>query len=109
MTEPRQKSIGITPTEKAMLEKAKQRYDQHTGEDTDWGKFLGTAAILGLAALGVYKLIKSSKQNPTAKCAVCGQIFPIAFSGEVPSIAYIKCPNPSCGAELVVDFTKSEE
>ena len=62
MTEPRQKSIGVTPKEKERLAKAKQLYEESTGDKADWGSFLGAVSVLGLAALGVYKLVKSSKR-----------------------------------------------
>lgn len=104
MTEPRQKSIGVTPREKDRLDKAKQLYEQHTGDKGDWGRFLGTVTALGLAALGVYKLVNSSKKNPTTTCAVCGKKFSIAYSDDLPQVAYVTCPNPDCQAELVVDF-----
>ena len=102
MSEPRQKSIGVTPQEKDRLEKAKQLYEDKTGDKADWGRFLGIVAALGLTTLGIYKLIKSSKKNPTAVCAVCGEKFSIAHSGDLPSVVYVTCPH--CGTELVVDF-----
>lgn len=104
MTEPRQKSIGVTPREKERLEKCKQLYEQNTGDKADWGKFLGIVAALGLTALGIYKLIKSSKENPTAICALCGEKLSIAHSGDLPPVVYVTCP--FCGAELVVDFSE---
>jgi hypothetical protein len=109
VSEPRQKSIGVTPREKEKLDRAKQLYEERTGETTDWGRFLGAVTALGLAALGIYKLVNSSKKNPTAVCAVCGQTFSIAYSEDLPSVVYVTCPDPKCGAELVVDFTESSE
>ena len=106
MTEPRQKSIGVTPREKERLEKAKQLYEKKTGGKADWGSFLGAVSVLGLAALGVYKLVKSSKKNPTTTCAVCGQKFSIAYSENLPPVVYVTCPNPNCQEELVVDFSE---
>ena len=105
MPEPRQKSIGVTPREKEKLENAKQLYEKKTGGDADWGSFLGAISVLGLAALGVYKLVKSSKKDPTTTCAVCGRKFSIAYSEDLPPIVYVTCPNPNCQAELVVDFS----
>ena len=102
MNEKRQTSIGLTPKEKASLEKGKHLYEQKTGDKADWGGFLGVVAALGLATLGVYKLVSSSKKNPTATCAVCGEKFSIAYSGDLPPVVYVTCPN--CQAELVVEF-----
>lgn len=106
MTEPRQKSIGVTPKEKERLAKAKQLYEERTGDKADWGSFLGAISVLGLAALGVYKLVKSSRKNPTTTCAVCGRKFSIAYSEDLPPVVYVTCPNPNCQAELVVDFNE---
>lgn len=102
MTEPRQKSIGVTPREKARLDRDKQLYQQSTGDKADWGRFLGVVSALGLAALGIYKLTHSSRNNPTTKCAVCRRKFSIAFSVDLPPVVYVICPH--CSAELVVDF-----
>ena len=102
VSEPRQKSISVTPKEKDRLEKAKELYEQHTGDTGDWGRFLGTVAVLGLASLGIYKLVSSSKKNPTTTCAVCGQKFSIAYSEGLPNVVYVTCPH--CEADLVVDF-----
>ena len=102
MNTPRQKSIGITPKEKERLDRAKQLYEQHTGNTTDWGRFLGTVAILGLASLGIYKLVTASRDKPVTECAVCHNKFSIAYSEDIPPIAYVTCPH--CDAELFVDF-----
>ena len=105
MTEPRQKSIGVTPREKERLDRAKQLYEEKTGDKADWGRFLGAVSALGLASIGIYKLVNSSKKNPTTTCAVCGQKFSIAYSEDLPPVVYVICPNPNCQAELVVDFS----
>jgi DNA-directed RNA polymerase subunit RPC12/RpoP len=98
-----QKSIGLTLSEKARLEKAKRLYEESTGGDkTDWGQFLGIIAGLGLAALGVYHLTKSTRENPVVTCAVCKRKFPIAYSEDLPPIVYVSCPY--CSSSLVVDF-----
>ena len=105
MNEARQKSIAVTPREKEKLERAKQLYEEKTGDKADWGKFLGAVSALGLAALGIYQLVSSNKKNPSTTCAVCGQKFSIAYSEDLPAVVYVTCPNPNCQAELVVDFS----
>ncbi len=107
MSEPKQKSISVTPREKNRLENAKQLYEKHTGETGDWGRFLGTVALLGLASLGIYKLVNSTPKNPTTICAVCHKKFPIAYADDLPPVVYVRCPY--CESELVVDFGISEK
>ncbi len=103
MQKPRQTSIGLTPREKENLGKAKNLYEEKTGDRTDWGGFLGAVAALGLAALGVYALASSSRDKPTVLCPACDRKFPIGHSGDLPPVVYVTCPH--CDAELVVDFT----
>ena len=102
MTEPRQKSIGITPQEKARLDTAKELYEKETGARGDWGEFLGVASILALAALGIYKLARSNRSKPVVECPDCGVKFPVAYSGNLPPVVHVQCPE--CGQELVVDL-----
>ena len=102
MGEPRQKSIGVTPHEKAELEKAKDLYEAETGESADWGRFLAISAALALGALGIYKMAKSSKDRPRVECCNCGTRFAIAHSEPLPPFAQVMCPE--CGQELVVDL-----
>jgi len=104
MTEPRQRSIGVTPQEKVQLEKAKALYQKHTGDRSDWGKFLGISAILALTALGIYKLVKASRSKPVVICPNCGIKFPVAYFGNLPPIVHVQCPG--CSEELVIDFSK---
>jgi len=106
MNEQRQTSIGLTPKEKARLEKGKSLYEQETGGKTDWGGFLGAVTALGLTVLGIYKLANSSRKNPTTTCAKCGQKFSIAYSSDLPPVVYVTCPH--CEAELVVNFGEPE-
>ena len=106
MTEPRQKSIGITPEEKAQLQKAKELYENETEDHGDWGKFLAVASVLALGALGVYKLTKSNRSNPVIECPKCGIRFPIVYAGNLPPIVHVQCPE--CSEELVVDFTEQK-
>jgi predicted RNA-binding Zn-ribbon protein involved in translation (DUF1610 family) len=102
MTEPRQRSIGVTPQEKLQLEKAKALYQENTGERSDWGKFLAVTSLLALAALGVYRLVRANRSKPAITCPDCGIRFPVAYSGNLPPIVHVQCP--SCGEELVIDF-----
>lgn len=102
MTEARQKSIGVTPQEKAELEKAKELYEAKTGDSTDWGKFLAIASALALGALGIYKMAKSNRNRPSVECPNCGTRFAIAYSVELPCIVRVRCPK--CNDEVVIDF-----
>jgi hypothetical protein len=102
MNEPRQKSIGVTPQEKAQLERAKELYQKKTGDQGDWGKFLGVASILALGALGIYKLAKASRSKPIVECPNCHIKFAVAYSGNLPPIVHVQCPE--CSEELVVDL-----
>lgn len=102
MNEPRQKSIGVTPQEKAQLEKAKQLYESKTGDSADWGKFLAISSALALGALGIYKLAKAKKNNPSVDCPNCGIRFVIAHSGNLPPIVQVQCPE--CSEEIVIDL-----
>ena len=104
MTEPRQKTIGVTPQEKVQLEKVKALYQEDTGDRGDWGKFLAVASILALGALGIYKLVKASRSEPVVLCPNCGIRFPVAYSGNLPPIVHVQCPG--CSEELVIDFRK---
>jgi len=102
MSEPRQKSIGVTPQEKAELEKAKELFDRETGDSSDWGRFLAIASILALTALGVYKLVTAKKSNPVAQCPYCGMELALVHSGSLPPVARVQCPQ--CSQVLVVDL-----
>lgn len=104
MTDPRQKNVPLTFKERQKLDTAKKLYEERTGDTGDWGKFLVAVTAVGLAALGIYKLVKSSKKRPRVECAYCGAVFPIAYSGEPPRVAYVICPE--CNEELVVDFSE---
>jgi len=97
-------SIGLPTGKMQILAQARERYEEYTGKKTDWGNFLAATVVLGLAALGIYRMINSSKKNPTATCVVCHKRFSIAHSGELSPVVYVTCPN--CGAELVVAFTE---
>ena len=102
MSGPRQKSIGLTPREKERLDKAKQLYEENTGDKTDFGKFLALVTAVGLAAMGIRKLSKSSQSNPVVECPECGHRFSIAYVDDLPRIVYVRCPQ--CSEEVVVDL-----
>lgn len=102
MGEPKQKSIGVTPHEKAQLDRAKELFENSTGDRGDWGQFLAAASLLALAALGVYKLAKTNRSRPVVECPACKVRFPVAYSGDPPRVAYVQCPE--CDQELVVDL-----
>ena len=104
MTERRQSSIGITPSDKAKLEGVKKAYERETGCSTDWGTFLLGVAALGLVGLGIHQLAKANRDRPTTQCPYCGRTFPIAHAGDLPAIANVVCPYPDCGQEMVVNF-----
>ena len=106
MTEARQKTIAVTPREKADLEKMKALYQEDTGDVSDWGRFLAIASILALGALGIYKLVKASRNQPVVTCPNpnCGITFPVAYSGNLPPIVQVQCPG--CSEELVIDVRR---
>ena len=102
MTEPRQKMIGVTPSEKAALDRAKAQYERSTQRREDWGSFLSKAVILGLVALGIYEMVRYNRDHPMVACPLCGGEFPLPYSEEFPEFTYIYCPH--CGEQLVVDY-----
>ncbi|MBM3176188.1 MAG: hypothetical protein FJZ93_10845 [Chloroflexi bacterium] len=108
MDEPRQKPIPVTRQERASLEQHKQRYEGATGDTGDWGKFLGTIALLGLAAAGIYALVKAterSQQSVDVCCCRCSRNFVMAVPEGTGRAVYTSCPH--CGIELVVDLGTS--
>lgn len=105
MSEPRQKPIPVTRQERASLEQHRRRYEDTTGDRGDWGKFLGTIVLLGLAAAGIYSLAKASEksaQTGNIQCPVCKRDFLMAVPTGTGRVIYTKCP--LCKAELVVDL-----
>lgn len=104
MNKPRQKSIGVTPREKAQLDKAKNLYEAKTGDSTDWGKFLAITSAMALGALGIYRLAKSNRNRPAVECPSCGVRFVIADSKGLPRVVQVQCPE--CSEEIVIDFGK---
>jgi hypothetical protein len=109
VTRPRQRHIPLNIDERLGLDQRKRDYEDRTGDVGDWGKFLGTVSLAGLAALGVYEMAQAIKRAPTVwqvDCSGCGVGFPIQVPNPPPwRLALVKCPG--CGAELVIDFVKS--
>lgn len=106
--EPRQKPISISTVERKQLNEQKRRYEESTGDTSDWGKFLGTISLLGLAALGIYglaKAIERSHQSVKVRCPSCHRVFPLALSNEAISFAHVPCPY--CHTDLVVNLGSS--
>ncbi len=103
MNKPRQRPIPVTSQERDILEQHKDRYEQSTGDRGDWGKFLGTMTLLGLAAAGIYGLAKAttrSRQSVDVECIECGEMFVMAVPNQRDQAIYTTCPH--CGYELVV-------
>ena len=97
-----QTSIGLTPTEKEGLVKAKKLYEEQTGERADWGKFLGVAAGITLAVIGLRKIIQSNRNKPRVECPECGNTFTVAYINKLPPVAHVRCPE--CSEEVLVRF-----
>lgn len=106
MVQQRQKMIGVTPQEKRTLDRAKEYYETQTNNKEDWGSFLSKAVIMGLVALGVYKLVEYNRDHPMVACAICAGEFPLPYSEELPRLTYIYCPH--CGEQLVVDYGEQQ-
>ena len=105
MPNPRQRPIPVTSAERDRLQAAKSRYEQATGDAGDWGKFLGTISLLGLAAAGVYALGKAaarSVQSVDVECYACGRSFLMAVPDGTPRAVLTVCPH--CGREVVADL-----
>lgn len=105
MTEPRQKPIPVTRRERERLDEHKRRYQEATGDNGDWGQFLGTIALMGLAALGIYGLARATQRSTnsvTVNCPSCAGAFIVALPDPEPRVVEAVCPH--CNAELVVDL-----
>ena len=112
MPNPRQHNIPVDKQEGAELQRRKDLYEQATGQTGDWGKALGILTLGGLAALGIYALVKATQPTPTTwqvTCpnATCRAIFPIATTGTPPRLAQVVCPY--CHTEMVVDFDSAQK
>jgi len=105
MARPRQRPIPVTSAEREKLAAAKSKYEQATGDSGDWGKFLSTISLLGLAAVGIYALGKASArpvQSVDVKCHACHSRFLMAVPDGTPRAVLTNCTN--CGQEVVVDL-----
>jgi len=105
MTERRQKPIPVTSHEREFLEQQKKQYELISGDTGDWGKFLGTIVLLGLAAAGIYALAQATKrttQSVDVRCSICGKTFVMAVPTGANKVTHVKCPY--CQAELVVNL-----
>jgi hypothetical protein len=101
----RQKPISVTSQEHDVLENRRRRYQDRTGDAGDWGKFLGDVSLLGLAAVGIYGLVRAVERNSHSarvQCPSCGRVFPVALANERATIVQIPCP--LCDADLVVNL-----
>src|SRR4030042_1639801 len=102
MTEPRQRPIPVTSQERRFLEEQKRRYENRSGNNGDWGQFLGAVVLLGLAALGIYALVNAvnrTSQSVDVQCSTCGNTFVMALPVDVRQVIYTRCPH--CQSELV--------
>lgn len=112
MPNPGQKNIPVNKQEGAELQRRKELYEQKTGQSGDWGKALGVLTLGGLAALGIYALVKATQPTPTTWQVICPNsacraIFPVATTGEPPRLAQVACPQ--CQTEMVVDFDAAQQ
>jgi len=106
VTEPRQRPIPVTSQERRFLEEQKQRYENNSGDTGDWGQFLGSMALLGLAAIGIYALANAINRTPQSvdvRCSVCNNSFLMALPTEVRRVLYTRCPH--CQSEIVVTLS----
>ena len=108
MSEPRQRHIPLNLEDRKELDQRKQDYEDATGDSGDWGKFLRTVSLAGLAALGVYSGAQVSRATSTvwqAGCPNCATRFPVRVANPPPwRLASSHCPN--CNRELVMDFAE---
>ena len=105
MTPAKQRPISISSRDRAVLDSQKKRYEESTGEKPDWGEFLATVALLGLAAAGIYHLAKTTNRSPQSvdvKCCQCGGDFMLAVPSGMGRAIQTTCPH--CNADLVVDL-----
>lgn len=105
MAAQRQSPIPVTSQERELLNEQKGKYETHSGDTGDWGKFLETMALLGLAVAGVYLLVKALQVNPRSanvRCSNCGKDFTVALQPGTAKAILVNCPH--CQVELVVQL-----
>lgn len=105
MADSRQKPISIRKRDRDILDSYKERYEEATGESTDWGAFLRTVALLGIAAVGIYGLARAERRSPQSVdvfCEVCNTNFLMAVPEGTGRAIYTTCPE--CDTEMVVDL-----
>ncbi len=101
----RQKPISVSSRDRAVLNQHKARYEQEIGQTDEWGSFLATATLLGLAALGIYKLAQASRRSPQSvdvECIACRGGFVMAIPEGTGRAVHTFCPH--CSTELVVNL-----
>ncbi|MBE0479730.1 MAG: hypothetical protein IBX68_01995 [Dehalococcoidia bacterium] len=107
MPHPRQRHIPLSVAHRLEMDRRKREYEDRTGDCGDWGKFLQTVTLAGLAALGVYAEGKVSRLglNAWRVSCPCGSSFPVQTPNPPPwRLAQTTCP--SCGGDIVVDFSR---
>ncbi len=97
-----QGSIGITAKEKRTLEHRKSLYEKYVGGKVHWGNFLSAISLLGLTELGIFEIVKTTREGPAIECLNCNKAFSIANIDELPAMNYITCPN--CEYKFVIFF-----
>jgi len=103
MTPAKQRPISVSSHDRAVLDSQKQRFDRVTGQKSDWGSFLATITLLGLAAAGVYHLVRAANRTPQSldvECDQCHGTFLMALPPGSDRAIYTTCPR--CNTELVV-------
>jgi hypothetical protein len=104
-----QKAISVEAEEWALLDRLKRDYEQRTAEEVDWGNFLETVALLGLAAAGVYgraECLDRTESAASARCSACGLVFPVAVPHRSPRAIHFRCP--ACRMMLVLHLRPPE-
>ena len=108
MPQPRQRHIPLNIDDRRELDRRKRDYEEGTGDSGDWGRFLRTVSLAGLAALGIYGMAQAARRAPTVWqviCSHCGVGFPIQVPHPPPwRMAQVRCTN--CSGELVIDFAE---
>ncbi|MBT4512858.1 MAG: hypothetical protein HOC20_11700 [Chloroflexi bacterium] len=101
----RQKPISVSTDKWASLNQQKSTYEEQSGDKSDWGSFLETMTLLGLAAAGIYALAKSldkTSNSVNVQCHYCDKTFAMALPREATRAVHVRCLH--CGGNLVVDL-----